>query len=248
MDAEAFFDLVQSHLRKNGNTILIVGSRTTNFSRKLRENSKLIFWDSTDPDTFNKRSLPESVSLIIFLRWIPHALQDKICDWAKAAGVALDKKVRSTGEVKRALTITEESVAIVTLAKEKASETITRVMGREATPALKSSGEDQSVPVASAMDVSPAPTDADEILGRLMSDEDLPQLAMERFLEDFRKAKEDLRKAEEEKSKLLGLRAENERLQREIEELREYREAIARLARLVERTKSIEASQTAEHA
>src|SRR4051812_37312223 len=57
----------------DGGTILVVGSRSTNFSPELRHPPRLHFWDSTDAK-IETRMLPDNARVIICTRFISHAV------------------------------------------------------------------------------------------------------------------------------------------------------------------------------
>lgn len=63
---------------KKGLRILIVGGRTTNFPDELRQDGRLVFWDSTDPDSGRPKPVPGDVGVALLTRFTGHSNSTRI--------------------------------------------------------------------------------------------------------------------------------------------------------------------------
>lgn len=97
-----------------GRKILILGGRTTNFPAHLREDTRLVFWDSTDPDTRRPKPVPEHVGLALMTRFNHHTLTERVRMNCDKLGIALLGPLSTgqiTGILKEAITELEEEKA-----------------------------------------------------------------------------------------------------------------------------------------
>lgn len=87
--------------------VLIVGGRGANFPERFRRDSRLVFWDSTDPATHKRDKIPADVKVVIVTRFISHSLFARLKSMIPP-GVKLLKYAQGTGRIKDLL----ESVEI----------------------------------------------------------------------------------------------------------------------------------------
>ncbi len=52
--------------------VLVVGGRSTNFPRQFYQNSRFIFWESTQPSTLRRKRIPMGVTHVVISRFISH--------------------------------------------------------------------------------------------------------------------------------------------------------------------------------
>lgn len=238
MNGEQFHALIDSHCRASGNRILVIGGRSTYFSREVREDPKFIFWDSIDPDTYNKQRIPRHVTLILFSRFVKHKLDEQVRAMAppgvrivppSAAGIAAFKRYLKRYRRKEVMAMANEpasgtgrSTPAPTPAQDAARDS------PAATPASPG-GAEPSPGTPSGKPAPAAPEPREVILGHIVDDPGLSELAMQKFLEDCREWK---KWAES----VPVLAAENERLRQEVEGLRKYRRFLAGLKDLLRET------------
>ncbi len=226
MTEEQLHALIQAHLRRNGNQILVIGGHVKNFPAELREDPKLVLWDATDPDIYRKKCLPKQVSLVLFIQGIPHKVFDRVQAIA-SPGVVLIKYPTTTGRVKRYVR-TEAMAMAMAMADEPA--------GGGSAPGLAGGapaadapvdvvGQPGGVPPGSGApgipDAPVLPQPEEELFDRIASNETLSALALEKFLEDYRKCR---KRAES----IPVLEAANEELRAKAEELRARAERLTR--------------------
>jgi hypothetical protein len=87
-----------------GKRVLIVGSKGSNFEERLRKDSRFEFWDSTDPSTVSRR-VPAHVGAMLFLKYLPHALHNRLCAEAEKLGFKPLAPLQSTGQVRKLLSL-----------------------------------------------------------------------------------------------------------------------------------------------
>lgn len=93
--------LVSEYLRTNPNSkVLIIGGKTTNFPESLRDNPRLVFWDSIDPHTRVHKKIPEGVRIILTTRFISHKLVWRVRKLLPE-GVIFVTKPQGTGMIRK---------------------------------------------------------------------------------------------------------------------------------------------------
>lgn len=80
--------------------ILIVGVKPSNFP-DWRENRKFVFWHSEHEHSSKYNQIPNKVEVVLFTRFVSHAVKDKVTTLAKKAGVNFFRFVHGIGEIKK---------------------------------------------------------------------------------------------------------------------------------------------------
>lgn len=86
-------------LRNPDADVLVVGGKPSNFDQELRENPRLIFWDSTNNDWKRKGVVPDKVRLILFTRFHNTAARERIRRQAKARKILVVNTLLNSGQI-----------------------------------------------------------------------------------------------------------------------------------------------------
>lgn len=86
----------------HGGRIVVVGGRTTNFPDYMRDDPRLVFFDSTDPRT-QTRELPSNARAVVMTQFVGHNVYWRFAEQAKARGIVFVPGTRTTGELRRML-------------------------------------------------------------------------------------------------------------------------------------------------
>lgn len=117
-------DHIRSLLKRDSSAkVLIVGGRGANFSKYFREHPRLMFWDSTDPQTSRRTRIPAGVRIVIFTRFIGHKISNRIKS-LMPEDIILVRDTMGTGEIKDLLVsaniVVEEESAPLPVSDSKA--------------------------------------------------------------------------------------------------------------------------------
>jgi len=83
--------------------VLIVGGRDSNFSPEIRNDKRLVFWDSTDPETFRRNQIPVRVKVVILTRFITHRIYTNLKENIPLGVHFLDCSKFGTGLIRKAI-------------------------------------------------------------------------------------------------------------------------------------------------
>lgn len=88
-----------------GGSVLIVGSRSTNFDETFRQHPRLTFWDSTDAGAVDLREVPANTRVIICTRFMSHKTFGRLQRTAAKRQLVIIPGLNNTGEIKDVLSM-----------------------------------------------------------------------------------------------------------------------------------------------
>jgi len=86
--------------------VLVVGGRASNFPNKVRENSRVIWWDSYDNQWHRTNSLPPGVRYVLLTRFLRHTDKNKVKSMCGPGVKLMDGK--GTGQLTKVLQFLEK--------------------------------------------------------------------------------------------------------------------------------------------
>lgn len=95
-------------------SVLIVGAKASNFDSSVRDNPRVILWDSQDK-CWNGKEVPQNVQAIFFTRWIGHPEYDCIMADARKRRITVFQPIGTgmiTKQVKELLNVNNRTTPV----------------------------------------------------------------------------------------------------------------------------------------